>query len=124
MIASLQQQAAVNNSAAKMSAGQCCVGSPLPREQRHGWRRCGYSKRHTKLPRRGYVIKMDYMNTDRGDLRNWPPRRSDASAFAALNRADITHEPARRRAPPWARIATIAALGVALASVLVLMMGR
>jgi len=67
---------------------------------------------------------MDYMNSDHDDHGNFNSRRRDESAFAALNRADLTHEPTSHATPGWSRVATLVALIVVLMSCLMLMVAR
>jgi hypothetical protein len=60
---------------------------------------------------------MSYMNTDRDNFYDWAKDKPDTSAFAPLNPAHLTHTHPRRAHAgfPWARLAVLTAIVIALA---------
>ena len=56
------------------------------------------------------------MNTERDNFYDWAKDKPDASSFAGLHRAHLTHEPVRSSAMPWGRMALFVAVAVAVAA--------
>ena len=60
---------------------------------------------------------MAYMNTERDNFYDWAKDKPDASSFAGLNPAHLTHAPVRN-SMPWGRMAVFVLMAVAVAAAL------